>query len=74
MSDEPEAYRPRRARREEQSSASESATPDSGPTDSPIGSDDLDLPAERQPPVDAVADPNAAPDRDADPDADADAS
>ncbi|HEY5787275.1 MAG TPA: hypothetical protein VIT65_21125 [Microlunatus sp.] len=33
MSDEPEAYRPRRARREEQSSASESTTPDSGPAD-----------------------------------------
>ena len=34
MSDEPEAYRPRRAWREEQSSAAEPATPDGGPTDS----------------------------------------
>ena len=33
MSDEPEAYRPRRAWREEQSSAAEPTTPESDPTD-----------------------------------------
>ena len=33
MSDEPEAYRPRRAWREEQSSAAESATPSATQTD-----------------------------------------
>ncbi len=55
MSDEPEAYRPRRAWREEEPSAAEPATPDSGPTDSPVGSDDVDPPAEA-PDADSGAD------------------
>ena len=66
MSDEPEAYRPRRAWREEEPSAAEPATPDggptdSGPTDSPVGSDDVDPPAEA---------PDADSDAEVDPDAD----
>ena len=65
MSDEPEAYRPRRAWRDEQSSAAESATPDSGPTDRPIESDDGGPPAETQPAADGVADPKADHDADA---------
>ena len=57
MSDEPEAYRPRRARREEEPSAAEPATPDSGPTDQSegLGSDDVDPPAEA-PDLDSDAD------------------
>jgi hypothetical protein len=73
MSDEPEAYRPRRAWSDEQSPAAESATPDggptdggptdSGPTDSPLGSDDADPAAEGQPPAGAqpAADPEDVP-------------
>lgn len=59
MSDEPEAYRPRRARREEQSSAEESATPDGGPTasdDDAVTGADQDAPAAVEPPADADPD------------------
>lgn len=59
MSDEPEAYRPRRARREEQSSAEESATPDGGPTasdDDAVTGAHQDAPAAVEPPADADPD------------------
>ncbi len=60
MSDEPEAYRPRRAWREEQSSAAGSTTPENVPPENaPTGSDVVDPPAEAGPPDAAVADRDA---------------